>query len=51
MTSTEKLLQATEDSALDGESSVTDALRKCVALGGRAGSAELRTWASRELNG
>jgi hypothetical protein len=30
---------------------LADALRKCVVLGGRAGSVELREWATRELRG
>jgi hypothetical protein len=45
------LLEQIEDDALDSRKSVADALRKCIALGGRAGSEELRGWASRELQG
>lgn len=40
-----------EQDALDDAIPVARALRKCVALGGRSGSAELRDWASRELQG
>ena len=45
------LLEQIEDDSLDGKKSVADALRKCIALGGRAGNEELRAWASRELQG
>ena len=45
------LLEQIEDDALDSKKSVADALRKCIALGGRAGNEELREWASRELQG
>jgi hypothetical protein len=45
------LLAEIERDALDESKSVSSALRKCLALGGQAGSAELRQWASRELNG
>jgi len=45
------LLGRIEDDALDPNTRVAEALRKCVAFGGRAGSAELRDWASRELHG
>jgi AbiTii len=45
------LIDQIEQDALDGEASLAGALRKCVALGGRAGSAELRDWATRELQG
>lgn len=40
-----------ESDALDESVSVATALRKCVALGGKSGSAELRDWATRELKG
>ncbi|MBA2312951.1 MAG: hypothetical protein H0V97_09165 [Actinobacteria bacterium] len=45
------LIEQVEEDALDSKRSVADALRKCIALGGRAGSEELRAWASRELQG
>jgi len=45
------LLAEIERDALDERTSITSLLRKCVVLGGRAGSAELRDWARRELNG
>jgi AbiTii-like protein len=45
------LLEDLERDALDSGGSLADALRKCISLGGRAGSAELRDWASRELQG
>lgn len=45
------LLAQIEAAALDEEHSVAGALRKCVALGGQAGSTELRDWASKELRG
>lgn len=45
------LLGEIEQAALDESVPVTTALRKCLALGGHAGSAELREWASRELHG
>lgn len=45
------LLEQIEEDALDRNASVADALRKCIALGGRAGSAELREWAALELEG
>lgn len=45
------LVEQIEQDALDGDASLAGALRKCVALGGRAGSAELRSWATRELQG
>lgn len=40
-----------EAEALDSSVPIADALRKCVALGGRSRSAELREWARRELEG
>jgi hypothetical protein len=45
------LIEQIEEDALDSNRSVADALRKCIALGGRAGSEELRAWASQELQG
>lgn len=45
------LVEQIESDALDSSASLADALRKCVALGGRAGSADLRDWATRELTG
>lgn len=45
------LLAQIEDGALDSSRSLADTLRKCVALGGLAGSEELRDWARRELEG
>lgn len=45
------LMSEIERDVLDGNTSLADALRKCVVLGGKAGSAELREWASRELRG
>jgi hypothetical protein len=47
----ENLVKEIERGALDGKVPLADTLRRCVALGGRAGSVELRTWASRELSG
>ncbi|MFR9777309.1 hypothetical protein ACL02O_14785 [Micromonospora sp. MS34] len=46
-----KLIDEIERGALDSGVSLADTLRKCVALGGQTRSAELRDWASRELNG
>lgn len=45
------LLSEIERDVLDESKSVASALRKCLALGGQAKSAELRDWASRELHG
>ena len=45
------LLDQIEEGALDSKTPLADVLRKCVALGGRAGSDELRDWARRELDG
>ncbi len=45
------LLDQIEAGALDGQAPLADVLRKCVTLGGRAGSADLRDWARRELDG
>lgn len=44
------LLTEIERDLLDGRP-VADVLRKLIVLGGRAGSSELRDWASRELRG
>ncbi len=44
-----KLLDEIEKEAIDGD--LVKALRLCLSLGGKAGSAELRDWASRELRG
>jgi AbiTii len=46
-----KLIDQIEQGALDSKVPLADTLRKCVALGGQTKSAELRDWASRELNG
>jgi hypothetical protein len=45
------LLGAIEQDVLDDATSLASALRKCVVLGGQAGSAALRDWATRELRG
>lgn len=45
------LLDDIQQQALDPEIPLADTLRKLVALGGQAGSTELREWASRELRG
>lgn len=45
------LLAEIERDALNERTSIASLLRKCVVLGGRAESAELRDWAQRELNG
>ncbi|NYD40066.1 hypothetical protein [Nocardioides panaciterrulae] len=45
------MLEQIEEGALDSKSSLADVLRKCVALGGRSGSEQLRDWARRELDG
>ena len=46
----QNLLSEIERDLLDGKP-LADLLRKCVMLGGKAGSAELRDWASKELRG
>src|SRR5438132_7505401 len=51
MTHDGRLLEEIERAAHDGGGRVADALRRCVTLGGRAGSIELRDWANHELNG
>jgi hypothetical protein len=45
------LIDQIEQDALDDRVPVATALRKCVVLGGRSGSEELRDWATRELKG
>lgn len=45
------LAEQIQNDALDSGTSIGDALRKCIALGARAGSEELRAWAARELRG
>jgi len=47
----QSLLTEVERGALDDDVPLAATLRKCVALGGQAKSAELRTWARQELNG
>jgi hypothetical protein len=46
----ETLLGEIERDLLDGKP-LADSLRKCVLLGGKSGSVELRDWASKELRG
>ena len=48
---TRGLLDQIEEGALDSKAPLADVLRKCVALGGRAGSDQLRDWARKELDG
>lgn len=45
------LLDQIESGALDRQTDLADLLRMCIALGGRAGSGDLRDWARRELDG
>jgi hypothetical protein len=45
------LIKDIEREALDDRASLAGALRKCVVLGGKSGSEELRVWAMRELRG
>lgn len=45
------LLEQIEHGALDSKVPLADVLRKCLALGGQAGSSELRDWARQELEG
>ncbi|MGR4853958.1 AbiTii domain-containing protein [Streptomyces sp. LARHCF252] len=45
------LLAQIEQDVLDDTKPLAGALRKCVVLGGHAGSAALREWAQRELRG
>ncbi len=51
MTKKLSLLEQIEEAALDDSADITEALRKCVALGGQSRSEELRAWATRELKG
>jgi hypothetical protein len=46
-----ELLDEIQQDALDATKPLNDVLRKCVALGGEAGSEALRSWATRELKG
>jgi hypothetical protein len=48
---TDRLLGDIEAGALDSRVPIADLLRTTIALGGRAGSAELLDWATRELKG
>jgi AbiTii-like protein len=45
------LIAQIEKDALGDSVPLASALRKCVVLGGKSGSEELRDWATRELNG
>jgi AbiTii len=45
------LIDEIEQDALNGKVALADTLRKLITLGGRAGSSELRDWASLELTG
>jgi len=45
------LLGEIERDVLDEDKSLANALRKCIILGGHAGSTDLREWATRELRG
>lgn len=45
------LLAKIEAGALEGQTALADVLRLCVALGGQAGSEQLRDWARHELEG
>jgi AbiTii len=45
------LLAEVQRDAPDGNVPLADTLRKLIALGGQAGSVQLREWASRELRG
>jgi hypothetical protein len=46
-----KLIDQIEDDALSPDTSISETLRKLMALGGQVRSTELREWASRELRG
>jgi AbiTii len=46
-----RLIQEIEAGALDRNTPIGDLLRKIIALGGQAGSTELRDWATKELRG
>lgn len=48
---TNRLIDEIERDALDSNTPISTALRKLVALGGQAGSKELREWAGLELRG
>ncbi|MXW76581.1 MAG: hypothetical protein F4Z58_11195 [Acidimicrobiaceae bacterium] len=50
MAKKQTLLEEIEHDVLTSQP-LADTLRKCVVLGGRAGSVELREWATRELRG
>ncbi|MBT2270671.1 AbiTii domain-containing protein [Rhodococcus qingshengii] len=50
MPNSQRLLTEIERDLLDGKP-LADLLRKCVLLGGRSGSVELRDWATKELKG
>ena len=45
------LLSEIERDAMSEDRSLASTLRKCVILGGHAGSTDLREWATRELRG
>jgi AbiTii-like protein len=45
------LITLIERGALDETVSLASTLRKCVSLGGKSRSEELRDWATRELKG
>jgi hypothetical protein len=47
----DNLLAQIERDVLDESKPLKSALHKCVLLGGRAGSVDLRDWATRELHG
>jgi AbiTii len=51
MSPKQSLVDQIEADALDSTVPLTDALRKCVLLGGRSGSTALQDWATRELEG
>ncbi len=51
MRSDSRLISQIESDALDERVSVATALRKCIVLGGKSGSEQLRDWATRELQG
>ena len=45
------LLRQIEQGVIDGSVSTVSLLQKCIILGGRAGSTQLREWAAKELRG
>ena len=47
----DSLIAEIERDALDDSVLIATALRKCVVLGGKSGSEQLRDWATRELKG